>query len=43
MPTNPANGEKVFKKAVKILQSAKSPEINGECGFCAWHEKVDGI
>ena len=35
--------EEEFQKVVKILLSEKPPEINGECGFCDWHEKVDGI
>jgi len=43
MPTSPENGEKVFKRAMKILLSEKAPKASEDCGFCTWHEKVDEI
>ena len=43
MATDSGNGEAVFREAIKILQAESQPEPSEECGFCAWHEKVDGI
>ncbi len=42
MPTNVKNGEKIFKKAINIIQKEKPPEANKECKFCAWGEKING-
>ena len=37
--TNPENGEKLFKKAIEILQMKEPPESSKDCGFCKWKEK----
>lgn len=38
--TNPKNGEKVFKKAIKILEQEEPPEPSKECEFCWWAKGV---
>jgi RecB family exonuclease len=40
METNPCRGEKVFKEAIKTLQSKEPPEPAKECSFCEWHLKL---
>ena len=35
---NIKNAEKIFKKAVKVLEE-EMPESSEECGFCGWVEK----
>ncbi len=39
--TDPKRGEKVFKQAIKLLQSEKPPKASSECGFCRWNIKAD--
>jgi hypothetical protein len=36
--TDVKRGEKVFKKAIKILQLKESPKASEECGFCKWRQ-----
>ena len=31
---DPKRGEKVFNKAIKILQLEEPPEASADCGFC---------
>ncbi len=38
--TNPKDGEKLFKKTIKILQMKEPPKASKECGFCKWKEKT---
>ncbi len=35
MKTSAEDGEKIFKKAIKLIQG-KMPEPDKECGFCGW-------
>ncbi len=36
--TDPKRGEKIFEKAIEILQSEKPPEASKDCGYCEWKE-----
>ena len=36
--TDPKRGEKIFQRAIKILQSEEPPKVNEECEFCKWKE-----
>lgn len=36
----PAEGEKVFKKAITILQSDEPPRPSSECQYCSWAKGV---
>ena len=36
LPTNPDNGELVFKNALKLLQQKEMPPANEQCAFCTW-------
>jgi len=38
--TNPENGEKLFKKAIEILQLENPPPPSENCKFCKWLEKL---
>jgi len=37
---DPKRGEKVFNKAIKILQLEEPPEASADCGFCKWEANV---
>jgi|SRR3989344_355055 len=39
MPTSAENGQKVFEKAVKLLESKEAPKSSHECGFCKWKKE----
>lgn len=39
--TDPKRGEKIFEKAIKILQSKEPPESSKDCGFCGWKDSKD--
>ncbi len=38
--TDDKRGEKVFNKAIKILQLEKPPEASADCEFCKWSESI---
>jgi RecB family exonuclease len=38
--TDPKRGEKIFKRAIKILQLEESPKADEECEYCKWGEKI---
>lgn len=38
--TNPKQGEKIFNKAIKILQLEEPPKSSEECGFCKWGQML---
>ncbi len=38
--TNPSEGEKLFKKAIKILQLKEAPKPSEDCEFCKWGERT---
>jgi hypothetical protein len=38
--TNVKDGEKLFKKAIKIVQMKEAPKSSKDCEFCRWGEKI---
>jgi len=40
MKTSPENGEKIFKKAIEVLQLEEPPQPSKECKFCYWAKGV---
>jgi len=38
--TNPKRGEKIFNKAIKILQLEEPPKSSEECEFCKWGQML---
>jgi CRISPR/Cas system-associated exonuclease Cas4 (RecB family) len=39
MKTSALNGEKVFKKAIEVLEMKKPPKASEECKFCEYRDK----
>jgi hypothetical protein len=39
LPTSAENGQKIFEKAVNLLESKDIPNSSNECGFCKWKEE----
>ncbi len=39
--TDPKRGEKLFKRAIEILQLEKPPKADKDCGFCKYLEKFN--
>ena len=39
IPTSAENGEKVFLKAIKALESIKEPESGEECDYCKYRKR----
>jgi len=40
IPTSAENGEKVFLKASKVLESTKEPESNPTCEYCKYRKEI---
>ena len=43
LKVNTENGEKMFRKAVKLLDSDTPPEPSKECQFCEWARRMTSI